>query len=82
MAKVKIDKERCKGCGLCIFFCPFGHLQFSQELNKRGNQYAEPKKGSECKGCKQCYLICPDYCIEIYQEDVSKKKWEESFNHR
>ncbi|MCD6583370.1 MAG: 4Fe-4S dicluster domain-containing protein [Candidatus Omnitrophica bacterium] len=74
MAKVRIDKERCKGCGLCILFCPFGYLQFSQELNKRGNRYAEPKKGSECKGCKRCYLICPDYCIEIYQEDVSEKK--------
>ncbi len=68
MAKVKIDKDRCKGCGLCIIYCPCGHLEFSSDLNKRGMRYAKEKENTRCTGCGFCFLMCPDVCIEIYEE--------------
>jgi 2-oxoglutarate ferredoxin oxidoreductase subunit delta len=36
-----IDRERCKGCGLCVEFCPFGHLRVDEELNLAGYHPAE-----------------------------------------
>ena len=36
-----VDHERCKGCGLCVEFCPFGHLHVDEELNLAGYHPAE-----------------------------------------
>ena len=33
---VYIDKERCKGCGFCVDFCPREVLKMSSELNPKG----------------------------------------------
>ncbi|RKY68880.1 MAG: tungsten formylmethanofuran dehydrogenase [Candidatus Latescibacterota bacterium] len=68
MAKVIIDKEKCKGCFLCIKACPFGVLEQSSSLNQKGYKFAQPKKGKECKGCGFCFLVCPDLAIEVKEE--------------
>ncbi|MFC1807494.1 4Fe-4S binding protein [Candidatus Omnitrophota bacterium] len=65
MAKIKIDKEKCKGCKLCILYCPNSSLVFANKLNKRGVEPADFKKGAKCDGCTLCALICPDCAIEI-----------------
>lgn len=31
-----VDREICKGCGVCVEFCPFGHLRIDEELNVAG----------------------------------------------
>jgi len=67
MAKVKIDQERCKGCELCIIYCPKKTLLLSKKINKRGVKPAELKARSECTGCTFCALICPDCAIEVYR---------------
>jgi len=67
MAKIIIDKERCKGCLLCINACPKGLIKKSSQLNKRGLNYAEFKESDECAGCAMCAVICPDCCIEVYK---------------
>jgi len=33
---VQINKDACKGCGICIAMCPVKILEFSDELNNRG----------------------------------------------
>jgi 2-oxoglutarate ferredoxin oxidoreductase subunit delta len=67
MEKVKIAKDRCKGCKLCIFYCPAEVLEFSSQLNKRGVKFAKVKKKAKCTGCGFCFLVCPETCIEIYE---------------
>ncbi len=64
--KVIIDKERCKGCGLCISVCPKKILSLSKDRNKKGFHYAVTKKEG-CTGCASCATICPDVVIEVYQ---------------
>ncbi len=66
MFVVKINKNRCKGCNLCISVCKFEALKLSKKLNKLGYYYIEPVN-SKCKGCKNCAIICPDFAIEIYK---------------
>ena len=69
VSSIKINKERCKGCGLCAMYCPKGLIQLSKDLNKRGVYFAEFKKvkGIDCVGCTFCAVICPDVCIEVYK---------------
>lgn len=70
--KVLIHKDKCKGCGLCIFYCPLNHLEQSDCLNKRGVKFAVENKKNSCIGCKACFFICPEACIEVYE--AKKKK--------
>lgn len=67
MPKITIDKDRCKGCLLCINVCPKGMLKKSRQLNKRGVNYAEFQDTGSCVGCIICAVICPDCCIEVYK---------------
>ena len=64
---VKIDKEKCKGCELCIEFCPANVLELSNVLNRKGHIYAEFIHSEDCIGCKACVLMCPDVCVELFE---------------
>lgn len=68
MAKIKIDKDKCKGCEFCVIYCPKGLIGISQGLNKRGAHPAVFKKGkqSKCSACAICARVCPEVCIEVY----------------
>ncbi|MHC4625317.1 MAG: 4Fe-4S dicluster domain-containing protein [Planctomycetota bacterium] len=65
--KIKIDTERCKGCGLCVSVCPKGGIVISTKSNKTGYFPAEPKN-SDCTGCATCAAVCPDVVIEVYRD--------------
>lgn len=68
MAKITIDKDKCKGCLLCIGACPKKLIQASEDLNQRGVKPAQFRdSSSECLGCMFCAIICPDCCIEVYK---------------
>ncbi len=66
MAKIKVDKERCKGCLICISVCPKKLIKLSSDFNKRGLNYVvfEDKAG-DCTGCTLCAIVCPDVAIEV-----------------
>ena len=56
---VKIDRDECKGCGLCLDSCPPKCLELETELNQFGVRAAR-YKGSACTGCGICYFCCPE----------------------
>ena len=70
---LRVDKELCKGCMLCIEFCPKGVLDLSDELNKKGSPYSYPKKMDKCIGCRACTLVCPDTCIELFEDEQEEQ---------
>jgi len=65
MAKIIIDRERCKGCLLCVGVCPKGLIQPDKKLNRRGARPVKFEGDAECSGCAMCAIICPDCCIEV-----------------
>ncbi len=69
--KIKIDVERCKGCGLCIGVCPKKNLDFAKETNKKGLSVVKQITG-ECSGCTLCAIICPEAVIEVYRDEPPK----------
>ncbi len=71
--KIIIDRERCKGCRLCLEVCPRDCLEPDTGLNKKGYQpvlfreSVEDKKG--CNACTMCGLVCPEAAIEVYRAE-------------
>ena len=39
MGKIAIDKERCKGCQLCVVTCPKKIIRLSEEFNEKGYHF-------------------------------------------
>jgi 2-oxoglutarate ferredoxin oxidoreductase subunit delta len=54
-----INREWCKGCRICVEFCPEDALAMD-EMGKATLAYPE-----KCTDCKMCELRCPDLAIEI-----------------
>ncbi|MFH0854933.1 MAG: 4Fe-4S dicluster domain-containing protein [Candidatus Omnitrophota bacterium] len=80
MPRITINKDKCKGCLLCVSACPQGLIIIDDELNLRGIKPvkfspqanakaagAPGKAGKKCLGCAMCAVICPDCCIEVYR---------------
>jgi 2-oxoglutarate ferredoxin oxidoreductase subunit delta len=67
MPKIIIDKDKCKGCLLCIGFCPKGSIVVDKDLNRKGIKPVKFKEDGQCLGCAMCAVICPDCCIEVWK---------------
>lgn len=53
-----INENFCKGCGICIDFCPKKVL--GKELGK-----AKVIKAEACINCGMCENMCPDFAIHV-----------------
>jgi 2-oxoglutarate ferredoxin oxidoreductase subunit delta len=85
MAKgsIEIDFEECKGCQLCISFCPKNVISQGTELNQKGYfpaRFTPPKEGgvggdprSSCNGCTLCAIVCPDVAIVVKRNHPAQK---------
>jgi 2-oxoglutarate ferredoxin oxidoreductase subunit delta len=69
-----VFKERCKGCRLCVEYCPKQVLEMSKDFNEKGYHYPQLKQGQEkdCINCGYCQEVCPDFAI--YVEEVAQAK--------
>lgn len=60
-----IIRERyCKGCNICVHFCPKQVLSL-----KGGKVFVE--RPELCVGCTMCELRCPDFAIEVYERGAA-----------
>jgi len=66
--QIQVIKDRCKGCGFCIGFCPKHVLEESADFNQKGYHFAYAARPDECAGCGLCEMICPDFAITVTAE--------------
>ena len=56
--KLALNVEWCKGCGICVEFCPKQVLELIDGKIRI-------KDIDACIKCGQCELRCPDYAIYL-----------------
>lgn len=74
MPRIIIDDKYCKGCRLCVVFCPKGAIAMSPRLSARGVNPAEVVNEDACSACLNCVVMCPDAAIEILADEPEKVK--------
>lgn len=59
--KVKIDSEKCVGCGKCVKLCPMKNLSLEQDVAKAQDR---------CTMCYRCINTCPKQAITLLGKNV------------
>ena len=72
MVKIVIEEDRCKGCQLCVQFCPPKVLAMSSRLNSKGFYTVELIDEGRCTSCAACVLVCPDVVITVFKPERVK----------
>ncbi|MDE6203662.1 MAG: 4Fe-4S binding protein, partial [Lachnospiraceae bacterium] len=54
--KIKIDRQKCIGCGKCVGLCPMNNLSIDRDLVWAGDQ---------CTMCYRCINTCPKQAITL-----------------
>jgi len=62
LRELAVNRDWCKGCGICVSFCPQGVL----ELDGLEKGVAARPQDRIC--CNLCELRCPDLAIEVLIE--------------
>jgi len=75
---IHIIKDRCKGCGFCVEYCPNDVLELSDEFNIKGYHPPFVKNEDDCIYCQLCETICPEFAIFVTikekEEEVEESK--------
>ncbi|RLB89226.1 MAG: 2-oxoacid:acceptor oxidoreductase [Deltaproteobacteria bacterium] len=66
-----VDSERCKGCGLCVNFCPKNVLELTHKVNAKGHFPVYQARPEDCIHCTICCIMCPDVAIQIVETQTT-----------
>ncbi|MCR3758326.1 nitroreductase family protein [Clostridium felsineum] len=67
MELIKLQKSKCKKCGICIEVCPSIVLGM-------GEEGPEELEGTNCIGCGQCVAVCPNKAIDNVRTPLLKQQ--------
>ncbi len=63
--KLTVKRDWCKGCGICVAFCPKKVLTLEKGKIKIANE-------TDCIKCGLCEMRCPDFAIYLEVNDDEK----------
>ena len=53
---IKVDADRCSGCGICVQDCPVGAIRLKDK---------KALVRDECTRCGACVRICPEEALNL-----------------
>ena len=59
LKEIQINRDWCKGCGICVHFCP------KQVLELDATDKVIVARADDCICCQLCELRCPDLVITV-----------------
>ena len=68
--KLKIDKNKCTGCGKCVDLCPMKNIRFEEQKAVSGNR---------CTMCYRCINKCPAQAITLLGKRVIEQCYLEKY---
>ena len=60
MFEIKVDDEKCTGCGECVDVC-------LEEVYELQNEQSVPVNVEECSGCESCVEVCEQEAVNIME---------------
>jgi NAD-dependent dihydropyrimidine dehydrogenase PreA subunit len=68
---IKIDPNKCDGCGICVYDCGANVIHFTAKKDK-----VFPFGNKQCVNCFLCELVCPEKAIEVVFTTPKRDKTE------
>ena len=72
--QVHVNENLCKGCDICVEFCPKEVFEASAEVGPRGYFVPVAVRPQDCSACMLCEHLCPELAITVMVEKKRKKK--------
>ncbi len=64
MVEVKVDLEKCNGCGTCVEVCPVSVFELQE---KEGGKKSVPVNQDACIVCRACEVQCQTQAITVVE---------------
>ena len=68
LKKLHINQDWCKGCGICVSFCP------KQVIALNDQDKATVVDADNCTVCRLCEMRCPDLAIAVETESRAEEE--------
>ena len=65
--EIHLILDRCKGCQLCVTYCPRDVLETSNLFNAKGYHPPQVRHEGRCVACGLCAMLCPEFAIYVLE---------------
>ena len=72
LKELRVNRNWCKGCGICVYFCPKDVLEIDKD------DKSSPVRPDDCIVCSFCERLCPDLAITVIPEEQEEEEEQEA----